>query len=257
MVRLVWGESDKRLYETGIDRGVIYPLDGGLGVPWSGLIAVSEAPSGSDLFESHYDGDKFRQQRRSESFAAKISAYSYPRELEPYIGFSDNGTTAQHRKPFGFSYRTLMIDEYNNETELIHLVYNAMVTPLSNTYSSQTSSSSAITSMWDLYTVPEIFPTGEVSAHVVINTKMAYPWVTPVLEDMLYGGENTFARLPGVNELVDIFENGSLLKVVDHGDGTWTATGPDEAFNIIGDYFEITWPSAMWIDTNTYRLRSL
>ena len=45
MAKLVWDETGKRLYETGVDRGVLYPQVSGAypnGVAWNGLTGVTE-----------------------------------------------------------------------------------------------------------------------------------------------------------------------------------------------------------------------
>ena len=258
MSRLVWGEPGKRFYETGIDRGVFYPLEG-VGVPWNGLIAVSEAPSGADVTSRHYDGEQFIQQRQSESFAAKLRAYTYPQEFEGYDGTLTTAHSAQGRKLFNLSYRTMVMNDQASEpTYLIHLVYNAVVSPSNRSYSSLGSSAQALTFEWNLETVPEILPSGEFSAHFIINSAIAYPWAMTALEDILYGSTVNDSRFPSVTELFNIFENASILRITDNGDGTWTADGPDEAFSFGPDgYFEITWPSVIYIDTNTYRISSL
>lgn len=64
--------------------------------------------------------------------------------------------------------------------------------------------------------------------------------------------------MPGMLEVVAMFENASLLKITDHGDGSWTAEGPDEAIQMLSPTeFEITWPSAVYLSSDTYRISSL
>ena len=58
MASLVWGESGQRFFETGIDRGVLFPKVGS-GVPWDGIISVSESPTGGDPRPYYYDGFKY------------------------------------------------------------------------------------------------------------------------------------------------------------------------------------------------------
>lgn len=259
MSRLVWGEPDKRLYETGIDRGVFYPVEG-VGVPWNGLIAVSEAPSGGDIIQNYFDGTKFRQQRQSDSYSAKLSAYTYPREFEPYDGLDVVGHAQQRRKMFNLSYRTTIGDgNGTKDHHLIHLVYNAVVSPTTNGFSSMGSGVQTAVFEWQLETVPEILPTGEVSAHLIINTAIAYPWAISAFEDILYGSANTEPRFPSITEVLNLFEDASILRITDNGDGTFTADGPDEIVKPVGaDLWEIgPWPSVVQIDTNTYRLTSL
>jgi hypothetical protein len=256
MSRIVWGDPGNRTYETGVDRGVFYP-QGSTGVPWNGLVAVSETPSGADIRKSHYDGEPFNQQRTSESFAAKISAVTYPREFSEYDGLSTVGHAQQARKMFGLSYRTLVVDGSGNSYSLIHLVYNALASPSQTNFKSLAGGIEVNAFEWDLNTIPEFLPDGSFSAHVVVNPKIAYPWATDALENILYGTDTFEPRMPSILEVVNLFENASLLRITDNGDGTWTADGPDEAFNIVGDYFEITWPSAVWIDTTEYKISSL
>lgn len=255
MTRLVWGDPDKRFYETGVDRGVFYPQDG-VGVPWNGLLAVSEAPSGADIIDGHYDGEKYRQQRQRESFAAKIRAYTYPREFEEYDG-TRGGHTQQRRKLFNFSYRT-KTGNGQNESYLIHLVYNAVVSPSAKNYASLGSVNDGVAFEWDLETVPEIFPSGEISAHLIINPSIAYPWAMTTFENLIYGSEDNDAHFPSIYEVIELFEDASIVRVTNHGDGTATIDGPDEAVYMISPtLWAITWPSVVQIDTNRYRITSL
>lgn len=257
MTKLVWGEPDKRLYEIGIDRGVFYPLEG-IGVPWNGLVAVSEAPSEGDLAEVHQDGRKLHQRRQRESFAAQIKAYTYPQEFQEYEGTIE-GVTRQLRKSFDFSYRTLVGNALDPMAGYkIHLVYNATATPSDLEYSTMNSDAEAQTFTWDLTTIPEYLPNGGYSAHLIIDPSLAHDWVIEELENLLYGSSSNDPTMPTISEVVEIFQDGSLLTITDHGDGTWTAEGPDEAIKMLSPtLFEITWPSAIYIDSNTYRISSL
>lgn len=258
MSRLVWGDPDKRLYETGIDRGVFYPVEG-VGVPWNGLVAVSEAPSGADITRGYVDGESFTQQRQSESYSAKISAYTYPREFEEYDGHVIAGHTQQKRKMFNLSFRTKVGNGFDpNAHHLIHLVYNAVASPSVHNHATIGFGNQVTAFEWQIETIPTFLPTGETTAHLVINTAIAYPWAVTALENIIYGSVNNEPRFPSVNEVLDLFENASILRITDHGDGTWTADGPDEVIQMLtSDMFEITWPSAVYIDTNTYRISSL
>jgi hypothetical protein len=257
MSRLAWDDLGKRSYEIGVDRGVLYPT-GESGVPWNGLIAVQEAPSGADISESHQDGRKIRNRRMGEGFSATISAYTYPREFEKYDGVED-GLAGQNRPYFGFSYRTrLATDTENDAGSLIHLVYNAQATPSQKSYSSIGASINPVVFSWAIDTTPVILADGSITSHLIVNTKMAYSWAVDILEDLIYGSASNDPQLPSIPGVLDIFENASILKITDHGDGTWTADGPDEAIVMIDPTtFRITWPSAVYLDDVTYRISSL
>ena len=51
---LQWDKVGEHFYETGVDHGVLYPMnnDGqtyGAGVAWNGLTAVTESPEGAEV----------------------------------------------------------------------------------------------------------------------------------------------------------------------------------------------------------------
>ena len=91
MAKLVWDEIGKRLYETGVDHGVLYrykkpnataedkPYSGG--VPWNGLTAVTESPSGAEASPLYADNIKYLNLMSAEEFGATIEAYIYPDEF--------------------------------------------------------------------------------------------------------------------------------------------------------------------------------
>lgn len=247
MTRLNWTSLD-RPYESGVDRGVFYPANGP-GVPWNGLVSVSESPSGSDIRVRYVDGVKYQEHVSSGNYEATIEAYTYPDEFEPFASATPGLRFRQRQKPFGLSYRT--------ETEKghkIHIVYNALAGPSDKAYVQKDPSNFS----WEVSTTPLSVPGAAPTAHLVIDTSTAYPSTVSALEAQLYGGEVMSALLPSPAQVLDIFEENSLLRIVDNGDGTWTATGPDEAIQMLNPTtFEITWPSAIYISEDRYQISSL
>ena len=63
MAKIVWDESGKRLYETGVKNGVLYLQDEtgayNKGVAWNGLTAVTESPSGAEATPLYADDIKY------------------------------------------------------------------------------------------------------------------------------------------------------------------------------------------------------
>ena len=63
MAKLVWDESGKRVYETGVRNGVLYVQgENGQyqnGVAWNGLTAVTESPSGAEPTALYADDIKY------------------------------------------------------------------------------------------------------------------------------------------------------------------------------------------------------
>ncbi|MFL6416837.1 MAG: hypothetical protein ACJ74Y_14330 [Bryobacteraceae bacterium] len=231
MARIQWPTGS---YRDGVDQGVIFPANEDAEA-WNGLISVHQTPADLRTRVRYRDGVKVVNQRSEESFSATIKAYTYPVSLIPGL-------------PFGFSYRVLTESGYR-----LHLVYNARAKWSDATYENET----PIEWSFDITTTPIAIPGAKPSAHLIVN-ETAYSSARAQLEDVLYGTEVGLARLPNPQEIFDIFEANSILRVVDNGDGTFTVTGPDDAITMLDDTtFEINWPSVVVIDSNTYEISSL
>ena len=137
---LVWDADGQRKYETGVDRGVIYQKTSGAdpypkGVAWNGLTAATERPSGGDPSSYYADNIEYLKLRAAEKFGVTIEAYTYPDEFAECDGSAIvvAGVYAgqQRRKAFGFSYRTLIgnDEEENDYGYKIHLVYGLTASP--------------------------------------------------------------------------------------------------------------------------------
>ena len=63
MVALMWDKTGERLYETGVDHGVLFQIDPAGeyvdGVAWNGLTAVTESPSGAEASPQYADNIKY------------------------------------------------------------------------------------------------------------------------------------------------------------------------------------------------------
>lgn len=254
MTRLAWNEIGDLEYEAGCDRGVFYPQTGP-GVPWNGLISVDELVETDGMTTKYFDGQKYNVKSNSEGFAASLEAFTYPAAFSPYNGFSDGLTSGQNRQAFNLSYRVLAADDVQglDAGYKIHLVYNAKVTPSDVPYEG-----SVATFNWDLTTTPEAISDFSASSHLIIDTRVAYAWAIETLEDILYGSEDSTPRFPTIQEVLDLFEDASIVKVTDHGDGSFTVEGPDEAVYMTDSTsFEVSWPSAVYVDAVSYTLSSL
>lgn len=233
-----WDRS--QFYEAGLDRGVYFPQDAPAEV-WNGLISVDETPSDEEEQSRYIDGVKTLHRRRPGEFAGKIEAHTYPIDL-------DNVIFSRGRKSFGLSYRVTKPDGY-----LIHLVYNATISPEGFSWDQTESTSFS----WRFTTRPIPVPVGRYSAHLIVDTSKAYSTTVEDFENLLYGSASD-ARLPTPDEVLAIFEENSIVRVIDHGDGTYTVTGPDDVIQMINvSTYTIDWPSAVFVDADTYTISSL
>lgn len=254
VTKLVWGLSSTPLFEAGVDRGVVYPL-GGEGIPWNGLVSVKESSAGASEVIGFYDGEKYRNQLGVGSYSAVVESFTYPMLLDDYETVN-NGLLANSRRDiqyFNFTYRTGTDEHYK-----IHLVYNATATPSEKSYSSLGGSADAARFSFDISTLPIKVPGAKDSAHFILDSTVVYPWVLTQIENTLYGSAGFEPSFPTFDELYALVEDGSILKITDHGDGTWTADGPESVIQMLDSTtFEISWPSAVYLDADTYQISSL
>ena len=232
MPRLVWDQTSEKLYETGTDRGVLYPVntDGSYpkGVAWNGLTGVDENPSGAEPNNIYADNVKYLALMSAEEYGCTIRAYTYPEEFEACDGSVElaPGVYAgqQNRQGFGFSYRSLV----GNDTEgndfgyKIHLIYGCKASPSSKTYNTINDSPEAIEFSWEVNTSPVPVKNYKPTSVVVIDTtKLTEGQKTKLkdLEDVLYGTEENVARLPMPDEVI------SLLKEETTSTGEEDTTG--------------------------------
>lgn len=208
MARMNWNASGERYYENGVDRGVLY-VDG-LGVAWTGLISVAEAPSGGGPRPYYLDGIKYLNIAAAEEFVATVNAFNAPAEFGVCDGIATvhNGlfATQQPRKPFGMSYRTLVGNELNQDAGYkIHLVYNALAAPSERPNSTINDSPEPGAFSWGITTLPPAITGFKPTAHFVVDTRYADSLAVAELEDILYGSEEADAIQPTVAELVALF----------------------------------------------------
>ena len=217
MPALIWGSAGQRFFETGTDRGVLFPKVGS-GVPWNGLISVTESPSGGEPRPYYYDGFKYLNVATAEEFEASIDAYSAPSEFDKCDGTASihHGlfVTQQPRESFGFSYRTKIGNDLQGTDHgyKIHLVYNALAGPAQRDYATIGDSVEPLTFTWDISTAPVDIPGFRPSAHFVIDSRRTPKVVMEFIEGIIYGSDSTTSRLPSAIELIELFESFLELK---------------------------------------------
>lgn len=201
MTRLNWNQTGDRLYESGVDRGVLYPRQVS-GVPWNGLVSVNESFIGGETQPFYFDGLKYLDFVAAEDFQATIEAFSAPDEFAGCDGTKVLSpgliATQQPRYPFGFSYRTLLGNDISGTDYgyKLHLVYNATATPAGINNVTQSDGSTVSTRSWTINTVPPSADTYKPTAHFVIDsTKVAVNKML-ALENLLYGTPSSDPTLP-------------------------------------------------------------
>lgn len=215
MSKLVWDKSGERFYETGVEKGVLYPAVSGAypkGVAWNGLTAVTESPSGAEATALYADNIKYLNLMSNEEFGATIEAYTYPDEFAACDGSAAlvEGVMIgqQKRSTFGLSYVTKLGNDVDGADHgyKIHLIYGALAAPSEKGYSTINDAPEAITFSWEISTTPVAVPGFKPTASVTIDSTKVDATQLKALEDILYGSESEEARLPLPEELTTIFK---------------------------------------------------
>ena len=218
MAALTWDQTGDRLYETGVDRGVLYTYDSttklyGTGVAWNGLTAITESPSGAEPTPQYADNIKYLNLMSAEEFGFTIEAFTYPDEFElcdgtaaPVAGLT---VAQQARRTFGLSYRSLIgndVDAHDHGYK-IHLIYGALASPSEKSRTTVNDTPEAMTFSWTATTTPVALPAElnmRPTAHIIADSTKMSKENLESLETLLYGGDEESAKLPLPGELITL-----------------------------------------------------
>lgn len=221
MSRLTWDDTGKRLYETGVKNGVLYPIqtDGtySKGVAWNGLTAVTESPSGAEATALYADDIKYLNLISNEEFGATVEAYTYPDEFAECDGSAALVTGVmigqQKRKTFGLCYRTSIGNDVDGSDHgyKLHLIYGCLAAPSEKAYATINDSPEAITFSWEISTTPVNVDNFKPTSQITIDSTKVNEAKLSALEDILYGkdGESDVGkgpRLPLPNEVATLMK---------------------------------------------------
>jgi DNA-binding protein YbaB len=215
MAPLTWDQVGEKLYETGVDHGVLYIPDAAgvynTGFAWNGLTTVTESPTGAASTPQYADNIKYLNLISAEEFGATIEAFTYPDEFGQCDGTAtpNDGVSVgqQGRKMFGLSFRTRVGNDVDG-TEFgykLHLVYGAQAAPSQKAYATINDSPAAIAFSWDITTTPVPVTGLKPTSLIVIDSTVVDPTDLKALEDLLYGAAALEAALPTPDAVIALF----------------------------------------------------
>ena len=263
MTALVWDAAGAKTYQTGIDRGVLYP-QGGSGVAWNGLTSVEDSSS-QELKSFWLDGVKYLDNLLPGDFSGKLKAFTYPDELDEVCGVvSPSDGLLFYDQPFhsfNLSYRTKVGNDLDgiDHGYKIHLLYNLVANPDTLAYPTLTGTTATpIEFSWVLSGTPPFnSPKGyRPTVHVSIDSEKTDPEVLQGIEDILWGTDTTSPHFPSIAELLDLFKSLGALIIVDNGDGTWQAIDNGDNYITMNNptQFTIDGADVVIVDAVTYRI---
>lgn len=215
MAVLEFDKLGEHIYETGVEKGVLYPLAAGVygvGVAWNGLINVTESPSGAEPTPLYAGNIKYLNLMSTEEFGASIEAYTYPDEFAECDGSAALGVGVsigqQIRKPFGLCYKTkigndILGTDYGYK---LNLIYGAMAKPSEKAHATISDTPEAATFSWELTTTPIAVPGFKPTASLTIDSTKITAAKLSAIEDKLYGTATTAPQLLTPTEIKAILD---------------------------------------------------
>lgn len=258
---LIWDRPGTRVYESGLDKGVLYLPDGSA-VAWNGLSSVIEKFDKTST-PVYFDGMKIQNLVVLGDFEATMSAVTYPDEFTEIEGQGRlrRGVFVGDQEPqvFGLCYRTMVGDDLEGPTVgyKIHVLYNVTAIPNDKTYASVSDNPSLVEFEWTISAVPEEFPGFRPTAHIEIDTRDLDPWLLEDIEEKLYGSSSAEASLIPMLDLITFLRDWYRVKIIDNGDGSWTALESRPGFisfldGVTASEFQITEVNAVYLDDVTF-----
>lgn len=223
--KLTWDEAANRIYETGIDHVVLFPMaedastaeENSLyekGIAWNGVTGITENPEGADANDIYADNMKYLSLISVENWKATIKAYTWPTEFNACQGELEfnNGTIRglfigqQNHKKFGLAWRTIVGNAVKGDAYgyKLHVAYGLSAAPSEKDHATVNDSPEATEFSWDLNSVPDAFEAIEdldnnllaPVSHIVVDStlnKKGYD----ALEAILFGTDDS---APGEND---------------------------------------------------------
>ena len=212
---LVWDETGKKLFETGVSNVALYPQDTtgvyGAGVAWNGVTNISESPSGAEATTLWANNGKYLNLYSVEEYASSIEAYTYPDEFAECDGSAEiaKGVSIgqQTRKSFGLAYKTLIGSDTdgNDHGYKLHLVYGCKAAPSERSHATVNDSPEALSFSWEISTTPVSVTGHKPTASVEIDSTKVNAEKLAAFEKILFGSDEAAARLPLPDEVATLF----------------------------------------------------
>ena len=215
---LVWDETGKKLFETGVSNVALYPQEStgeyGAGVAWNGVTNISESPSGAEATTLWANNGKYLNLYSVEEYASSIEAYTYPDEFAECDGSAEiaKGVSIgqQTRKSFGLAYKTLVGSDTdgNDHGYKLHLVYGCKAAPSERSHATVNDSPEALSFSWEISTTPVSVTGHKPTASVEIDSTKVDAGKLAAFEKILFGSDTAAARLPLPDEVATHFATG-------------------------------------------------
>jgi len=211
---LTWNAAADKLFESGLDKGVLFVQDAGaypLGIAWEGLINVTEKPSGAEITDLWANNAKYSQLVSVETFDCSIEAYTFPTAFLACLGMTHDGTDPgvifgqQSRVPFGLAYRSYAGSDASGQQAnyKLHIIYGLIAQPSEVAHATINDSPEAATFSFEAKSTPAVYAGGAPVSKITLEESVLTSGNLIAIETALYGTDPTpVAYLPLPDVLV-------------------------------------------------------
>ena len=216
MAKLVFDEVGKRIYETGVSKGVLFVQDetGAYpkGVAWNGLTAVNESPTGAEANDQYADNMKYLSLTGAENFEGTIEAFSSPAVFDVCDGMTEIATGVnahqQNRKSFGFAYQSIIGNDIkqNEYGTKLHLWYGCKAAPTERSHSTVNDSPEPANPSWSITSTPVDVPGHRPTSVLTVDSTKAKPEKWSALIDAIYGTDSSEPYLPTPAQVIQLMQ---------------------------------------------------
>ena len=212
MAVMTWHGAGEREIEAGVSEVALFPMSGstyGTGVPWNGVTAINENPSGADVTDLYADDIKYASMRAAEKFGFTIEAFTYPDEWAECDGSVEAVSGVflgqQDRKAFGLVYKSKIGDEAHpgmDKGYKLHIIYNSTAAPSGRSYTTIGENPDALSFSWEANSTPVEVTGHKATCEIVIDSTAANAGKLTTLLGMIYGSENSDPTLPSPDTVI-------------------------------------------------------
>lgn len=224
MAKLVWDQIGEKLWETGVDRTVLFPMNaaGGYanGVAWSGITAINESPSGAEPTKIYADNIVYGVLMSPEEDALTIEAFTYPDEYAQCIGEASiiDGAVIkqQNHTHYGLAYRTLIGNDTTGTEHgyKIHIYWDCISGASEDSNATVNDSPEQKTFSWSVTALPVNSKDYKPSASIVLDSTKVPEAKLKSIEALLYGTdadatnnvEATEPTLPTMDQIITMLK---------------------------------------------------
>lgn len=219
MAKLEWDKTGERIYETGVDHGVLFVMNDngeyGKGIPWNGLTSIQESPEGAEENAQYADNMKYLSLYSSEEYKATIEALTYPDEFEACDGTAEIAPGVyigqQNRKGFALYYRTKIGDDVKGDARGYkhHIVYNLKASPSERQHETVNDSPEPLAFSWEVSATKVVVDGYNPTATFTLTddgtkSDSAVKQIVAMIE----GSESEDSTLPSPSQIIGIVKGG-------------------------------------------------